>query len=584
MKNNKFKKGTLGLIYKTFKYVKWKLALGILISLLATVFTLLSPIILQRLIDKEIDGHLGIVNEKRFILVALLYLLSIILTSVIKFFKKYQLKLTSNDTGYYLRRKLYEKAMKLPLKYYDKTPVGKITSRIVSDIEGIKNFFFLGFDGMFSAASFIIFSIIYVSTIDLKVALILTLPIPILAVLVLIYNKFSSGYNIIYRKGNSKIISDMTEHLTGSDIIRAYGVSNKVNEEFSQINEKQFDNGKKVELVDSFLSFNVSGTLSYFSSILILLISGYSFLKGDGKITVGFMLVLLNYSGKIYDSINEILRRINMVEKALASSHHIVEFLDEIDEPNRENEIGKIEGDVEFKNVSFSYLKNNRVLNNINLNSTKGTKTALVGDTGSGKSSIINLLFGFYELDDGSIFIDNKDIKNYDKQSIRNQMALVLQEPYIFTDTLRNNITLGLNYSDEKIINALKICGGENILNKLNYNIDTMLNGEGIGLSHGEKQIVTFARTIIRNPKILILDEATASIDTETEQLIEKGLNNLMQGRTTFIIAHRLSTIKNCDKIIVLEKGNIVETGTHDELMNKKGKYYTLRRKANTNE
>lgn len=578
MKNNKdkkFRRGTINLLFKAFNYVKYKLILGIVISLTGTLLSLASPLFLQRLVDKEIDIHQGIINEKSFFIVSGLYLLSILLGSFVRFLAKLQLKISSNDAGRYLRRDIYEKAMKLPLSFYDKTPVGKITSRIVSDIEGIKNFFFIGFSGIFSSISFILFSIIYVITIDLKIAVILILPVPILIFLVYLYNKFSAKYNIQYRKENSKITADMTEHLNGAGIIRAFGVSNKVNDDFENLNKKLFNTGKKVEYVDAFLSFNISGTLSNLSSILILLISGYSFIKGDGKISIGFMLVLLNYSGKIYDNINEILRRINIVEKALASSHHIVEFLDENNEIDNQAKFEKISGNVEFKDVSFSYIKNNPVLHGINFKASAGSRTAIVGDTGSGKSSIISLLFGFYEPDEGSINIDGNNIRLYNKESYRKQMALVLQEPFIFDDTLRNNITLGANFSDELIISSLKLSGGENLLNKLHYNLDTKLNGEGVGLSLGEKQIVTFARTIIRNPKILVLDEATASIDTETEKLIDKGLKNLMEGRTTFIIAHRLSTIRSCDNIIVLEKGKIVETGTHNELMNKKGKYFT---------
>ena len=508
----------------------------------------------------------------------------ILLRNIISFLKQYQLKRTSNKASHFLRRDLYDHALNLPLSFFDRTPVGKISGRIVGDVEEIKNMFFLGFDGMFSAISFILASIIYVLTIDYRAALILTLPIPILILLIYVYNKFSAKYNIEYRKGESKIVADLNEHLHGSDLIRAYGVSDGVNEEFSKLNQKQFKIGTKIETFDSFFSFNISDLLSNISTLLILIIAGYSFLNGTNTISIGFMIVLLNYNGNIYDMIQGVLRRINVIEKALASSHHLVEFMEEEHEFDGDVEIADIKGDVELKDVSFSYIEDNPVLHNIDISAPHGSKTAIVGDTGSGKSSIINLIFRFYNPDSGVISIDDTDISKLSKESFRKKMALVLQDPFIFNDTLRNNVTLGEKFTDEEIIDAMNLAGGEMILKRLKKGLDTHLNGEGVGLSLGEKQIVTFARTIIRDPKILVLDEATASIDTETEKHIEEGLNHLMEGRTSFIIAHRLSTIRNCDNIIVLEKGRIIETGTHDELMDKKGKYFSLTTKEEETE
>lgn len=577
----RFRKGTLSLVLDTIKHVKWDLILGIVLSLVATFLSLYSPLVLQKLIDKEISPKFGIINKRSFAITTAIYLGSILLANIFRFLKQYQLKRTSNKAGHVLRKELYEHTINLPLSYFDQTPVGKIASRVVGDVDEIKNLFFMGFDGMFSSFCYIAGSIVYVATQNTTAALILCIPIPILTLLVFVYNKFSAKYNIEYRKNTSKVIADLNEHLNGSEVIRAYGVMDPVNEEYAKINERSYNIGKKMELFDAFFSFNISSFLSMISNILILALTGYSIINQKNIVTVGFALVLINYNNQIYENINNTLRRMNVLEKALASSHHITELFDVPEEIDGERKIRNMVGDVEIKDLSFSYIGENYVLNDIVLNAKHGTKTAIVGDTGSGKSSIINLLFRFYVPQKGEITIDGYNLNDLKKDSFRKEMALVLQDPFIFKDNLRNNITLGDKYSDKEIIDALFKVGGQNLYSKMKDGLDTDIMGEGTGLSLGEKQIVTFARTILRDPKILVLDEATASIDTETEKYIQMGLDELMKGRTSFIIAHRLSTIKNCDQIIVMEKGRIVERGNHEELIGNAGKYYELATKAN---
>ena len=270
------------------------------------------------------------------------------------------------------------------------------------------------------------------------------------------------------------------------------------------------------------------------------------------------------------------MNRLNVFEKGMSSLEHINTILLEEQEDDGTNAINNIKGQVEFKNVYHEYIEDSPVLKDINFKREPGSSTAIVGSTGSGKSSIISLLFKFYSPYEGQILIDNQDIQEIRTADLRKHMALVLQDPILFKGSLRYNITLGDDYSDQEIKAALIKSGGESILNKLKDGLDTNLLGEDGGLSLGEKQIVNFARTIIRDPSILVLDEATASIDTETEQHIQKGLEALMANRTSFIVAHRLSTIKNCDSIIVIDSGRIIESGSHDELMEMGVKYYEL--------
>lgn len=575
-KREKYSKNTRRLLFKLSGKIKYDLLIGIILSTLFMLLNVYSPIVLKNIIDNEIDARIGIINLKSFFSMAALYLFVTITSGVMEFVHIRHYKKTSNKVGFILRRDMFSHVMDLPMSFFDTTAVGKITSRITSDVNELKQLFYIGFTTAFNTFLFLIGSIVYIALTVPKALYIVLIPIPLFVIMVISYNKYQSNLNIKYRKTKSIITSNLNEIIKGTNIIQAYAVCDPVEVEFINDNDKLYKYGKKIELFDSFFSYNITDMLRLISTIAILYFAGMSHLNGNKNFTIGYIIILIQYTGQIYDYLTRLMNRLNIFEKGMSSLQHINEILEEKIECDGNIEVDKIIGDVEFKNVSHQYIENNPVLKDISFKRKHGTSTALVGSTGSGKSSIISLLFKFYTPYKGEILIDGININKIKTSSLRKNMAMVLQDPVLFKGSLRYNIALGENYSDDEIKEALITSGGKNILEKLKDGLDTNLLGEDGGLSLGEKQIINFARTIIRDPKILVLDEATASIDTETEQYIQQGLDALMKGRTSFIVAHRLSTIQNCDSIMVLEKGKIIESGTHDELIELGEKYYEL--------
>ena len=575
-KKEKYSKNTRRLLFKLSGKIKYDLLIGIILSTSFMLLNVYSPIVLKNIIDNEIDAKIGIINLKSFFSMAALYLFVTITSGVMEFVHIRHYKKTSNKVGFILRRDMFSHVMDLPMSFFDTTAVGKITSRITSDVNELKQLFYIVFSTAFNTFLFLIGSIVYIALTVPKALYIVLIPIPLFVIMVISYNKYQSNLNIKYRKTKSIITSNLNEIIKGTNIIQAYAVCDPVEVEFINDNDKLYKYGKKIELFDSFFSYNITDMLRLISTIAILYFAGMSHLNGNKNFTIGYIIILIQYTGQIYDYLTRLMNRLNIFEKGMSSLQHINEILEEKIECDGNIEVDKIIGDVEFKNVSHQYIENNPVLKDISFKRKHGTSTALVGSTGSGKSSIISLLFKFYTPYKGEILIDGININKIKTSSLRKNMAMVLQDPVLFKGSLRYNIALGENYSDDEIKEALITSGGKNILEKLKDGLDTNLLGEDGGLSLGEKQIINFARTIIRDPKILVLDEATASIDTETEQYIQQGLDALMKGRTSFIVAHRLSTIQNCDSIMVLEKGKIIESGTHDELIELGEKYYEL--------
>lgn len=556
--------------------VKKELAKGMVLVLIMTGLQVLAPILIGQIIDGKLSSSISMTDIKGISLILLGYFAAGIVQSFFRYVSNMSFMDTANLIAIELRQDLFNHIQKLPQRYFDNISAGKVVSRITNDTNALKVLFQNILGQIVVSGIYIIVAFIILLFTQPWATLFLLVPLPILVLMVKFYNKYSSKYNREYRRSLSQINSDINENIKGMEVIKTSNVEEEVFEEFKIISEENFNSGVQIEWLDSFTSFNATQTLSNFNVLVILLVFGIANQKNIPGFTVGLMYVLLDYTQRIYHSTQHIIQRLREIERSLAAADHIFEIFDMEEEDTISDTHAQIYGDVEFKNVSFYYKDEDYVLKDINFKVQRGNTIALVGQTGSGKSSIINLLFRFYQEQKGEVLFDGINADEYSLNDLRSNMSIVLQEPFIYQGTLRDNITLGIEYDDEVIKDALVSVGGEKLLSTLPDGLDAPFTEGGSTLSQGEKQIITFARAIIKDPKILVLDEATSSIDSETEQFIQIGLNKLKEGRTTFVIAHRLSTIKDSNEIIVLSYGNIVERGTHEELVAQNGIYNAM--------
>lgn len=360
------------------------------------------------------------------------------------------------------------------------------------------------------------------------------------------------------------------------EIIQVYNKEDYIKEKFDQTNSKIFELSSKLAKIRSYSGFRAMDIVSYLASIIVLIYFGLGQVTDWYKVSIGSLYVIFDYTSRLFNEIRFSIMRFGEVEESMASADHIFELLKLESQENLTKNIDSIDNEIIFDNVRFSYIDGEEVIKGISFKVDRGESVAFVGQTGSGKSTLINLLLNFYQVDSGKITIGGVDIASVNRKSLRKDMAVVLQDSFLFKSDIAKNITLDQDFTDREVKEALIAVGGENLVKK---GIHTPVMEGGSNLSQGEKQLISFARAYIRNPKILILDEATSNIDTETEKIIQDGIEKLKENRTTFIIAHRLSTIKDVDKIIVLSYGKIVEMGNHNNLMKYDGYYKEMYKK-----
>lgn len=548
--------------------------LGFICLLLATILSDLSPFILQKMIDGPLTalsqgGELGALYP-----MGVLYLIVLAVGQIISYIGNRVLIHGGNKVTAQLRDQAFLVMQQLPISYFDDKPAGKIATRIVNDTETLRTQFYNScmYLVIHLMRFFFIMGVLF--TINPMMGLLLCLIFPIFYGIQSLYKRMTDKPMKDFFDSRSEINTQVNELLHGASMIQLYGQEERVIDEFDQTTEKMTVANDRLVLADSIASWTLTEFLKYIVIAGILTIAGLSYLGGDLGMTAGFLFINLNYVIQLFDLMANLIRRLPDIRRSLETGERVLTFLDEKVEADATEEIQIDRAAVEFDHVTFAYEEGKPVLKDISIQAHPGQTLALVGHTGSGKSSIMNLLYRFYDPQEGEIRIDGQNIRHFSRESLRSHMGIVLQDPYLFSGTIASNVAMSQTDIDRnRVLDALKQVGALPMIERLEKGIDHPVVEKGSAFSSGERQLISFARTLYMNPKILILDEATSHIDTETEEIIQKAMAVLQKGRTTFIIAHRLSTIQDADQILVLSEGRIVEQGQHADLIAHGGIY-----------
>ena len=575
-----------GTVKKLWRYLsKYKIALIIvlLFTIASTIFSVVGPKILGNATTELFNGVISKytggagINFTKIGKILLFLLALYICSAIFSYIQGIIMTNISQKLAYRLRKEVSKKINKLPMKFYDNKTHGEILSVITNDIDTLSQNLNIEATQVISSVATIIGILIMMLSIDWIMTLVALLTLPLSIVIIAFIMKKSQGYFKSQQDYLADVNGEVEEMFSNQSVIRVFNAENKMISKFEYDNNKLADVAWKSNFVSGLMHpiMNFVGNLGY---VVIAILGSYFAIIG--RITVGNIQSFIQYTKNFTNPIAQIAQISNMLQSMVAASERVFEFLDEEEEKEKNKEFiptNKIEGSVEFKNVKFGYNQDKIIINDFSAKVKPGQKIAIVGPTGAGKTTIVKLLMRFYDLNSGEILVDGHNINDYRKEDIRGLFGMVLQDTWLFNGTIMENIRYGrLEATDDEVIEACKMAHVHHFIQTLPDGYNMMLNEETTNISGGQKQLLTIARAILADPKILILDEATSSVDTRTEILIQKAMDKLMEGRTSFIIAHRLSTIKNADLILVMDSGDIVEQGTHEELLKKNGFYAKL--------
>ena len=565
----------VGIIKRVLGYiaeVKWHLAIGAIGIVLRTAANLVTPLLIAMATNRIVDG-----NIDGLTIAVLLYLGLLGVIWFAQYLETLHLSYTAQGILFKMRTSMFSHLHEMSLSFFDHNKIGKLMSRVQNDVDQLQmlvsqNIVMVGVNSITLIGIMVI-----MLTINWQLALLSLSTLPVLVIIVIIWQKFARKAFILARKAIAMVNDNLQESISGVRVTQNLSREKENVKQFDAVNKANLDANKKSALLQALIN-PLTQILTDGSYVIVLIFGGFQVLEGD--MPVGFLLAFLLYIQRIGQPIQQLATMYTEIQRAMASGARIFELIDvqpEIEDSVGAKQIVEAKGEIEFKDVNFSYIPGSEIIHSLNLKINSGEMVAIAGRTGAGKSSIASLVNRFYEVTGGELLLDGTNISDITQDSLRKQIGFVPQDPFLFSGTIEENIRDGkLDAGHEEIVNAARVAGAHEIISRMEKGYDTEVGERGGSLSPGQRQLVCLARAILSDPAILILDEATANIDTNTERIIQQSLYKLAKGRTCIIIAHRLSTITGVDRIIVLEHGNIVETGNHRELMANKGLYYDM--------
>lgn len=555
------------------KPYKFKAFIVVLLMIFVMVCGIVNPLLLEVAIDDYVANN----DTKGLILIGVALIGLNLVAWILSRIRWSMITSITNNILVNIRHELYSHIQYLSFDFFDSRPVGKILARVVGDVNALKNLFSQSIQSLIPQLLNLLCVTVIMLVMNVKLALACIALVPLLFISIFCIETFSRKRWEIYRNKRSNLNGFTHEDFSGIKVVQGFAKEKGTEKDFkAMVSELSTAFIKAVQLNDLFWPLV---DFAWGIGTIVVFAVGYT-LVSKGEIKLGTLIAFSMYTGMFWRPIMNLSSFYNTLVTNFSAADRIFDILDIkpiIKNEKNAKEIGRISGNVEFKNVDFSYDENSHVLKNINFKVNKGERIALVGATGAGKTTIVSLLSRFYDPTSGEVLIDGKDIRNVEIESLRSQMGIMLQDTFLFSTTIMENIRYGrLDATDEDVINAAKAVNAHEFIMKLENGYNTEVNERGSRLSLGQRQLVSFARALLANPRILILDEATSNIDAETEKLVQKGIERLLYGRTSFVVAHRLSTIRDCDKIMVINDGKIEEIGNHMELLNNRGSYYEL--------